>query len=254
MSREKVDNQRIAQRIKKIREEYLNQTQEDFAQALGYSRSYISNLETGDTPVTERFLKLIETIFDANREWLIRGKGEVFKQKLRPEKTEFHLHKEVIPSSQTLVDVGRIHGQEKISYNKGDIVVVPVYNEADAGNALINHFSYEPIEWIPINSKCLRSNIFFVKVTGDSMEPTIPNNSVVFIDVDQKEIKDGKIYLVVIPHIGATVKRLYIEYKNLILKPDNNLYKEKIFPLDTLEKEEIRIVGRVFRVRIIKDL
>lgn len=248
-----MDNQRIAQRIKKLREEYLNQTQEDFAQALGYSRSYISNLETGDTPVTERFLKLIETIFDANREWLMRGKGKVFIQKLRPKKTERQFH-EVLPSSQALIDIQRTQGQETTYYSKDDIVVFPVYNEADAGNALINHFSYEPIEWIPINSKCLRNNIFFVKITGDSMEPTIPNNSVVFIDVDQKEVKDGKIYLVVIPHVGATVKRLYIDYKNLILKPDNNFYKEKIFPLDTLEKEEIRIVGRVFRVRIIKDL
>ena len=77
-----VDKKHLVSRIKSLRK-HLNQTQEEFASAIGYDRSYISNVETGRAQVTERLLKLVEQTFPINPQWLREGKGEMLKGETR---------------------------------------------------------------------------------------------------------------------------------------------------------------------------
>lgn len=248
-----MDNSQKAKRVKMLRE-HLDLTQSEFALAMEYERSYISNVENGKSKVTERFIKLIEEVFDANPKWIREGSAPMFKCESLSDEIDSPLDGERQLSTASKIKGTWYPGQDIKQYNREDIVVVPVYNEADAGTASRNYSSPEPIDWIPIEVKWVRDNIFFVKIKGDSMEPQIPDNSVVFVDVNQKEIEDGKVYLIEVPYIGATLKRVHIDYKKIILKPDNTLYKEKEFPLDAIEKEEIRVVGRAVKARIIKTL
>lgn len=248
-----MDNSQKAMRIKLLRE-HLGLTQSEFALAMEYERSYISNVENGKSKVTERLIKLIEEVFDVNPKWLREGSAPMFKWESLSDEIGSQLDREGPLSVSSKIKGIWYPGQEIKGYDREDIVVVPVYNEADAGTASRNYSSPEPIDWIPIEVKSARDNIFFVKIKGDSMEPHIPDNSIVLIDVNQKEIEDGKVYLIEVPYIGATIKRVHIEYKKIILKPDNTLYKEKEFPLDAIEKEEIRIVGRAIKARIVKNL
>jgi phage repressor protein C with HTH and peptisase S24 domain len=249
-----VNNSQIAKRVRLLREQ-LGLTQSEFALAMEYERSYISNVENDKSRVTERLIKLIEEVFDVNPKWLRDGSAPIFKWDLPSDETGLQIESKGGMLGATPKIKGVWHPAQGIQhYDNDDIVVIPVYNEADAGTATRNYSSPEPIDWIPVDVKWARDNIFFVKIKGDSMEPQIPDKSIVFIDVNQKEIEDGKVYLVEVPYVGATVKRVHIDYKKIVLKPDNSLYKEKEFPLDAIEKEEIRIVGRAIKARIIKNL
>ncbi len=248
-----MNNSQKAARIKILRE-HLGLTQSEFALAMEYERSYISNVENGKSKITDRFIKLTKEAFDVNPEWIREGSDPMFKRELLSGETnstrEFDGQFSTAPKIKGYWNTG----QDITHYNREDMVVAPVYNEADAGTASRNYSSPEPIEWIPVETKWVRDNVFFVKIRGDSMEPHIPDNSIVFVDVGQKEIEDGKVYLIEVPYIGATVKRVYIDYKKIILKPDNALYKEKEFPIGAIESEEIRVVGRAVKARIIKSL
>jgi phage repressor protein C with HTH and peptisase S24 domain len=241
-----MDNKQNGVRIRLLRQ-HLNKNQEEFASAIGYNRSYISNIEKGRTPVTERLFLLIEQAFGANPEWLRSGLGEMFKNKVISSKSDYPPAAESHPFNSD--DLRHWQpGQNIGHYAKEEIVLAPVYNEADAGEALRNYSSPEPIDWVPVKARWLSDHILLVRVRGDSMEANIPDGSVVFVDMNQKDIIDGKAYLLEVPYIGATVKRVYIDYQKIILKPDNPMHKEKVFPFEALERDELRIIGRVIRV------
>lgn len=65
-------------RIKELRSEFLNLSQEQFGERIGLSKSGISNIESGVRNVTDKHIKLICSEFDVREEWLRTGKGEPF--------------------------------------------------------------------------------------------------------------------------------------------------------------------------------
>jgi phage repressor protein C with HTH and peptisase S24 domain len=221
----------------------LRLSQKKFAQAIGFSQSYYSEIEKGKVHPTERLLKLIEQTFNVNPRWLREGEGEMFLEEGKPEAKP--LKDEGLKLIPLRIRGVWYPGQDLSQYDKNDLVLIPVYHEVDAGNAERNHTSVEPIDWVPVPVSKLTNRSFGVKVVGDSMEPTIPDGSIVVVDPNQKRIVDGKIYVLEIPYIGVTVKRVFIDYPNIILKADNPSYKAQTIPLEKIESEELRIVGRV---------
>jgi phage repressor protein C with HTH and peptisase S24 domain len=84
-----------------------------------------------------------------------------------------------------------------------------------------------------------------VKITGDSMEPVLPDGSTVGIDTNDKNIKDGKMYA--IDHDGMLrVKMLYrLPGGGLRVKS----YNSHEYPDETYTPEQaiaIRVIGKVF--------
>lgn len=81
----------VKNRIKKLRTEYLDMTQEEFAKNIeGCSRSYISHLESGKKMPTERTIKDICRAYGISFNWLAYGKGEEIEDsiKIKKQKTE----------------------------------------------------------------------------------------------------------------------------------------------------------------------
>lgn len=64
-------------RILEVRK-FLKLTQEEFASKIGLQRSSLSQMETGEAPITERTIIAISSRFNVNEEWLKTGKGEMF--------------------------------------------------------------------------------------------------------------------------------------------------------------------------------
>lgn len=84
-----------------------------------------------------------------------------------------------------------------------------------------------------------------VKVTGDSMEPVLPNGSTVGIDMLNKAIRDGKMYA--INHDGMLrVKLLYrLPGGGLRVKSYNAAeFPEEVYSAEDAQK--IEVIGRVF--------
>jgi len=79
-----------------------------------------------------------------------------------------------------------------------------------------------------------------IRVDGDSMEPTLKNGSIVFVDRTKKEISKEGIFIVSTPG-GLFIKRLNRKVDGSIeLISDNRMYSPEV-----LAPSEVNIVGKV---------
>ena len=68
---------KIYERIKHLRKNILKLTQEEFASALGISRSNIGNIEVGRINITDRVIQDICSKYSVSENWLKYGDGEI---------------------------------------------------------------------------------------------------------------------------------------------------------------------------------
>lgn len=68
----------IGDRVKIIRTEFLHLKVGEFANAVGSSKSAISEIENGKRGVTNQMAKLICSEFNVNEDWLRNGEGDMF--------------------------------------------------------------------------------------------------------------------------------------------------------------------------------
>lgn len=64
-------------RLKQLRK-VLELNQEEFAKSLGLGKSSIAMIETGERSLLDRHIKLICTLWNVNRDWLVYGIGQMF--------------------------------------------------------------------------------------------------------------------------------------------------------------------------------
>ena len=74
-----------SERIKHLRKNILDKTQEAFALELGLSRANIANIENDRIALTDRTLKDICERFNVNKEWILSGEGEIFTPSTKSE-------------------------------------------------------------------------------------------------------------------------------------------------------------------------
>jgi transcriptional regulator with XRE-family HTH domain len=86
-------------RVLQLRKE-LELSQEKFGKKLGVTGAGISKIESGDRNLTEQMIKAICREFYVNEEWLLEGKGEMFK-------TEDDLYKVIVDNLGTIDDMER---------------------------------------------------------------------------------------------------------------------------------------------------
>lgn len=70
----------ITPRVKILRQA-LGMSQTDFGAKIGVTRGVINNLDRGLTDLQDPLLSLICSVFNARREWLETGEGEMFELK-----------------------------------------------------------------------------------------------------------------------------------------------------------------------------
>lgn len=75
MVRTDEDKKQLAERIRAART-YLEMSQTEFAQALGVSQSYLSNLEKGLSQPSVEVVRILHKMTGWRYEWLIEGDGE----------------------------------------------------------------------------------------------------------------------------------------------------------------------------------
>ena len=68
----------ITPRVKILRQA-LGMSQTDFGAKIGVTRGVINNLDRGLTDLQDPLLSLICSVFNARREWLETGEGEMFE-------------------------------------------------------------------------------------------------------------------------------------------------------------------------------
>jgi transcriptional regulator with XRE-family HTH domain len=83
---DKTDAKAVGKRIKALRET-LEISQREFCKLLSLSGGYIAGIEVGLREANDRLVKLIASEFNADKEWLLTGKGEMFDVKKNDERT-----------------------------------------------------------------------------------------------------------------------------------------------------------------------
>lgn len=66
-------------RLKELRKE-LGLSQTEFANRLGLTQSTIALLEHGKTPITDKHIKPICSVFNVNENWFKTGEGHMFSE------------------------------------------------------------------------------------------------------------------------------------------------------------------------------
>lgn len=125
-----------------------------------------------------------------------------------------------------------------------NLVKLPILGDIKAG---YNHCANETLlgyEYVEKNFISGKSNCFFLRITGDSMQPVFLENDLVLIEpVDS--VESGMISAVLINNEEATLKRVIFQKGSLILQPLNALYAPKIFIAEDINN--VKIIGRVIQ-------
>ena len=210
-------------------------TLQRFGQQIGYSYTYISEVETGKLEPSRELIKKLNKTFGLSADEILYGKpSEIGKSKDYIARVEFG------DKARRLAEAAE--GNVFIE----NFVPIPIARgEISAGTPREVEENPEGLAVIYKDWAKNFREFTAIRVKGDSMKPTIPNGSLVGIDHSKRDIKalNGKV--VAIRKNGeATLKRLRVISDDLVLGlPDNPEFMSETV---ILQGEEINtaIVGK----------
>lgn len=121
----------------------------------------------------------------------------------------------------------------------------PEISVSAGGGAYESDDSYESFEVPPyfismLGGKDNLKNIDAINVIGDSMEPTLNSDNIIFIDKTKIDVSRDGIYAFTTTH-GLFVKRIQRRVDGQIDVISDN----KDYPIQILDKQDVNIVGKV---------
>jgi len=206
-----MSRERFPKIIREIRKS-LKLSQVEFGSRIGLSGITVSRYERGDIVPSVEVLTEIQKIFNVNPDWLIMGEGEIFKKK----------------DIELSEDGERTY---KYKYKEEDFVLVPLMSgRISAGGGLIPDNTIQVQlafrqDWIKRHGDPKRMSL--IRVSGDSMEPTLFSGDIVLVDHNRNYIDpQGGIYAIVIDDM-VMIKRLQPDHisKKILVISDNNKYR-----------------------------
>lgn len=238
-------NKDLANRIKKLREK-LDFSQQEFADIIGIHLQSISRWERGTiVPSVEAIVTIAEK-FGVDPLWLLMGEGAMFKKARYTEELK------------TVEVTWNEKESSPFEIDETELIAVPLFDgEIAAGNAG-RFYDSAPQDslWLPKEIVGQPYEKSAIRVSGNSMYPTLWNNDVVVVDhkVRFEDLRKliGKIVVLREPETsGPAVKRLYIVEssngsKNEIIaiqgKSDNPEYSDLYIKEEDIEDA---IIGKV---------
>ena len=230
-----------AKRLKSLQVAQGIKTQIELSVWMGFSKSIVSAWMRGEKlPSMDTAIKISEK-FGCSIEWLLTGKGQ-------KELTQLSGVATVSPTG-TIV-LGGFDVWDDDTPLKDDEVALPFFREVElsAGSGRHQVVENHGRKLRFAKSTLRKSNVTIAKaacvtVSGNSMEPVLPNGCVVGIDTNNKYIVDGKPYAINY-HGDLLVKRLYkIPGGGFRLNSFNSEYPDINCSADD---SGIIIIGKVF--------
>ena len=201
----------VYKNIKRIRE-LKGISQDELARAVGFkSRSSINKIEQGVNDITQSKLVAIANALS--------------------------------------VSPGELLGREA-KESKGYIKRIPVLGAVRAGIPIDAIEEIEDWEEIDTRQPQFRSGTFFaLRVTGDSMEPTIHDGDVVIVR-QQPRVENGEIGIVTLNGDTATVKEVKESSQGITLIGHNAaVYTPHFYDREEVESLPLRIIGKAVELR-----
>ncbi len=119
-------------------------------------------------------------------------------------------------------------------------------NVSAGGGAYESDSTYESLEVPPyfidmLGGKENLKNIDAINVVGDSMEPTLNSDNIIFIDKTRNDVSRDGIYAFT-TNYGLFVKRIQRRVDGKLDVISDN----KDYPIQVLDKDEVFVIGKVF--------
>lgn len=132
---------------------------------------------------------------------------------------------------------------------EADLALIPRYEvQAGAGSGLVP-VSEVATEALAFRRDWLRQigvspqQAALVTADGDSMAPTIPDRSIMLVDLAIRDVRNGHIYILIVAG-AVVVKRVQINTdRTVVLISDNSRYDREVISQDRLA--DLHIAGRV---------
>lgn len=210
-------------------------TQQDLATALGCTKQTVSNYERNNRRPDYEVLEAISDIFNVpisvfitdadrlqelNRRYATYEKGKI---KSGPAPANLpHFDTNTIP----VLTLNRIPVMGSIKAGPGGVAAEEIIDYVDAAN-LKNPNDY-----------------FYLKVTGDSMEPKISEGDLALIH-RQPTVDSGELAAVIVNGDEGTLKRVLVSGDTIILESFNPYYPPRIFRGE--EINTLMICGKVVK-------
>jgi len=192
----------------------------------------------GESKPRREKAEIISKATGVRTEWLEYGLGVMNRSDLGPE-------------GSNLTALGHVDAWDSDTPLNADEVEVPFFSEVElsAGNGFTSVLDIAT-QKLRFNVSILDSagvsadSVACCKVSGDSMEPVLPDGSTVGLDTSQNKVLDGKMYA--IEHGGMLrVKYLYrLPFNGLRIRSANPDMDDEELNRETTQ--EVRIIGRVF--------
>jgi phage repressor protein C with HTH and peptisase S24 domain len=110
----------------------------------------------------------------------------------------------------------------------------------ETGERVVGYYAFRR-DWLA--GKGRLSSLRLLRVTGESMQPTLQDEDVVLVDLSQRDILAGKIYAVRMDD-EMVVKRLEKKPGRLVLVSDNRALYEPL-EISLGEYTNVEVLGRV---------
>nr|DAQ11866.1 MAG TPA: Repressor protein CI [Bacteriophage sp.] len=216
-------------RLQELMDEHGLITQQDLADFAGVSKGLVGQWFNGQTGLGKKPLLAFEKKTNFSTRWLADGLGDKYRKDLG-----------MYRSSENLSDDP---SGDHIRFERLDVI-------AALGDGYINNETAEVVDFVHVDKAWARENlggnlsrIQVITARGDSMQGTIEDGDVLFVDTSVRSFEGEGVYLLSFAD-GLKAKRLQASVGGgLLVISDNPLYRTETIEGEGLEK--LTICGKV---------
>lgn len=214
--------------LKKLRENN-NISAAKFSEDLSIHRGTLSNWETGRrTPDSQTLLKIAE-YFNVTVDYLLCN------------------------DNTDDTDLFNLKGDVKFTkqFTDSKMLKIPVIGVIKAGVPMLADENIIDYEYIHQEEVLVGEEYFYLQIKGDSMiNARIYDGDRVLIKKQNFIETNGDIMAVRVNGNEATLKRVYMQEKGIMLVSENTTYEPMFFPASDLDTGYVGIIGKAIEVKI----
>jgi len=120
---------------------------------------------------------------------------------------------------------------------------VPLVRYVAAGQGIVAEEGIE--EYALIDPNWARPSLMAVRVRGASMAPVIPNNAIIGVDLNDRQVMGGKVYVIRIQEGEYAVKQLVRDRRVVLCRSLNPSLGSPPFSLQPEDGGTLPVIGRV---------
>lgn len=242
-----------SKRLKYFREEVLKVSQRAMATELGVSAGLVGSLETDAREVSDKVLNRLRDHLGISPDWLLHGKGDMLTSGQVGFDTRAGYARPPRMGRPYSGDI-EVGGQDYSFVKRLDVSASAGHGQVAESEDVIGQMAFSR-GWL-IQRGLSAGLCGLVKAKGDSMEPLIPDGSLMLADFGINFALPAGIYIlrlndeVLVKHIDVTERDAVGNPLGLVLRSENPQYDR--IRLQDEGLRDFRPIGRV--ITVIRDL